>query len=100
MNDLQEQVKVEQVPADKNEQGVEVSLNLKNGYIELEHHDLGERRNLPAPSLSVHQVHRHLPQVGAVLRPDCAPPKAHLHQARFGVHDLPYLRDEERLGAF
>ena len=92
MNDLQEQVKVEHVPAEKNEQGVAVS---KRDYVS-EYRDLARRWNLPTPGLSVHQVHRHLSQTGDVLRLNCASAETHFHQTGARVNNHAYLRNEER----
>ena len=105
MNDLQEQVKVEHVPAEKNEQGVAVSikaheiLNLNqsyNRYLLAEHWDVAQRWNFPAPRLPLHQVHRYLSQARAMLRLDRTPAEENFHQTCARVYNLPHLRDEER----
>jgi hypothetical protein len=57
MNDLQEQVKVEHVPAEKNDAGQAVSLYARFVTAETEHRVVAPGRNLLALRLPIHQVY-------------------------------------------
>ena len=88
---------MENLPADKNDQGVEVRTTTY--IIDLEHWDMGHRRGLPALSESLREVYRHLQETGRMLRPDGPSPETHLHKASARVHNLPHMWGEERSSA-
>ncbi len=60
-------------------------------FVEYSHLELA-RRVIPAPSLSLHQVYRHLQEAGGMLRLDRASPKENIHKEGGGVNDLQNMR--------
>ena len=55
---------------------------------------LDQRRSLSAPRLPLHQIHRHLPKTGRLLRLNVTSSKACGREAGARVHHAPRMRDQ------